>query len=172
MLAHPPLGHRAHQRFKIRELHASEEQACRIFFDHVSLEDIRMRFGFLHFSPRYLLPGQPGTNGGVAFAAVDSAGRVLGILNLAYLTPDAAEMAVIVRSDYKRRGIGHNLVAHAIKWAKGKTLSELVGYVRADNEAMLSLAHRMGLHMVRWQGPEVEIRKCISSRCDEANESP
>jgi acetyltransferase len=164
MLAHPPLSHLARQHFGIRELHASEEQACRTFFSHLELPDIRMRFGSLHFSVRYLLPGQPGTSGGVAFAAVDGAGQVLGIVNLAYLTPGAAEMAVIVRSDYKRRGIGYSLLAHAINWAEGQGLSEVVGYVLADNKPMLSLAHRMGLHMVWWDGLDVEIREYIPRR--------
>jgi GNAT superfamily N-acetyltransferase len=161
MFANPPRGHLACQRFNIRELHSWDEQACRIFFTQLDLADIRMRFGCLHFSVQYLFPGRPGSGGGVAFAAVDTADQVLGIVNLAYLAPDAAEMAVIVRSDYKRRGIGHHLLAYAIHWAEGKTLSELVGYVRADNMPMLSLAHSMGLHMVRWDGPEVEIRERI-----------
>ncbi|MBV8459220.1 MAG: GNAT family N-acetyltransferase [Acetobacteraceae bacterium] len=161
MLAPPPLSHLVRQHFGIRELHASEGQACRIFFSHLELADIRMRFGSLHFSIRYFLPGQPGTGSGVAFAAMDATDQVLGIVNLAYLTPGAAEMAVIVRSDYKRRGIGHSLLAHAIYWAESQGLSEVVGYVFADNKPMLSLAHRMGLHIVRWDGLDVEIRKCI-----------
>jgi acetyltransferase len=161
MLARPPLSHLARQHFGIRELHASEEQACRIFFSHLALADIRMRFGYLHFSIRDLLPGQPGTSAGVAFAAVDAADQVLGIANLAYLTPGAAEMAVIVRSDYKRRGIGYCLLAHAINWAESQGLSEVVGHVFADNEPMLGLARRMGLHIVRWDGLDVEIRECI-----------
>ena len=166
MLAHPPVGHLARQRFSIRELHASEDRACRIFFSHLNVEDIRMRFGCVHFSIRYLLPGQPGSGGGVAFAAVDAADQVLGIANLAYLTPSVAEIAHVVRSDYKRHGRGHTLLAYAINWAEGEALSEVVGYVLADNRPMLSLAHKMGLHMVRRDGLEVEIRACIVSRCD------
>ncbi len=161
MVAHSPLSHLAREHFGIRKLHASEEQACRMFFNHLDLADIRMRFGCLHFSIRYLLPGQPGTSGSAAFAAVDAADQVLGIANLAYLTPGVAEMAVIVRSDYKRRGIGYSLLAHAIDWAGNQGLSEVVGHVLADNEPMLSLALRMGLHIARWDGLDVEIRECI-----------
>jgi acetyltransferase len=148
----------------ICELRPSAAQACSVFFHHLDRQDIRMRFA----SPRRFLlddfvPGQSGATAGVAFAAMDAAATILGVVNLADLRSDAAEAAVIIRSDYKRRGIGRSLLAHAIGWAAGKGLSHVDGYVLAENQAMLALARAMGFQRTRWDSDFIRVTRPVSA---------
>lgn len=159
LIGRPPRVH-----FTISELRTSDAHACNVFSHHLDRQDIRMRFASLHFSIRHILPGLTGANEDAAFAAVDAAEMILGVVNLAYLISDSAEVAVIVRSDYKRRGIGRSLLAHAIQRAEYDGLSRLIGYVLAENRAMLALARAMGFQSIRRDEFFIEIRRSISSR--------
>src|SRR5262249_13164681 len=48
-------------------------------------------------------------------AAVDVSGQVLGLATIARTAATAGELALVVRSDVQRRGLGATLVVHAIK---------------------------------------------------------
>lgn len=154
-----PIVRPSRGRFTIRELRASDVQACNVFFDHLDRHDVRMRFASPRtFSFHHFLPGLARTDEGVAFAAVDAAEMILGVVTLVYLNSGSAEVAVIVRSDYKRRGIGSSLLGHIIQRAEDDGLSELVGYVLAENQAMLALARVMGFQSSRWDSFFSEVR--------------
>jgi len=145
--------------FAIRELGIDDLPACNLFFSRLDPQDVRLRFGSLRFSMSAFLPGFTGAPEGVAFAAWDAAGMILGIVTLASLSTAAAELAVIVRSDCKRRGIGRALLAHAIRWADGHGLSHILGYVLVENKAMLALARALGFQPVRWDSSFFEVRR-------------
>lgn len=153
--------HAAIRPFAIRELSAADAQACAVFIRHLEAEDIRLRFASLHLSPAHLVPRDAGT-AGIAFVAVDAADTVLGVVNLIRLAGGAAEIAVIVRSDHKRRGIGRALVAEAFGWAAASGVDELIGLVLSENAAMLALAQAMGFRGQRWDGYFVEVRRAVS----------
>jgi acetyltransferase len=57
---------------------------------------------------------------------------------------DAAEFAVLVRSDLKGRGLGKLLMRKLIRYCADRGIRELWGSVMADNEAMLQLARSLG----------------------------
>jgi GNAT superfamily N-acetyltransferase len=155
----------AHGHFTIRELRAADAQACDVFFRHLDREDIRMRFASLrHFSIHDFLPRLNRVNANVAFAAFDAAEMILGVINLVDLSYDSAEVAVIVRSDYKRRGVGGSLLAHVIQRAECDGRSRLIGYVLAENQAMLALARVMGFQSTRWDSFFIEVSRSISSK--------
>jgi len=157
-------GRPLQSHFTIRELLSSDAQACKVFIHHLDRQDIRMRFASLHLSIDHFLLAPTGANEGVAFAALDAAEMILGVVNLAYLNSDSAEIAVIVRSDYKRRGIGRSLVAHAIQWAEGNGLSQVIGYVPVENKAVLALARVIGFQSSRWDSFLIEVSRSISSK--------
>jgi len=157
-----PLGRCLRGKLSIRELRGADAPECENFFHHLDREDIRMRFASAHFSFRYFLPGPTGTGEGVAFAALDAAATILGVIHLADLDGASAEVALIVRSDCQRRGIASLLLAHAIHWAASKGLAQLIGLVLTENRAMLALAQRMGFHNRRRDGYFVEIARPIS----------
>lgn len=149
---------------KIHELRASDALACNSFTQRLESHDLRMRFASLHYSINYLIPELAGVKSGAVLAAVDAAGEILGIVNLAYLGPDSAELAIIVRSDCKRRGIGRLLIAGAIQQARENGLSLIIGYVLAENKVALSFAQAMEFRFIRFDDLFVEVNFPVSSR--------
>ena len=149
-------------RFSIRQLGPDDAMACRLFFQHLEWEDIRLRFGSLHFCVDRLIPTPIGPFRGMAFGAVDPAGAVLGVSNLASLSAGSAEIAVIVRSDLKRRSIGRSLLDHAMVWAKENGLAEVIGYVLAENRTMLALARTMGFRNVGQDLHLLELKHSVA----------
>jgi GNAT superfamily N-acetyltransferase len=164
-ITNSPIVRPVHGHFIIRELHAPDADACDVFFHHLDRTDIRMRFASSrHFSIHDFLPGLGRVNAGLAIAAFNAAEMILGVLNLVRLNSDSAEVAVIVRSDRKRRGIGRSLIAHVIQRAEDDGLSQLNGYVLAENQPMLALARVMGFQSSRWDSFFIEVRRSISSK--------
>jgi acetyltransferase len=128
----------------IRRLRSTERDACDAFFGRLHRHDVLWRFGGPRSSGACLLPGRVASRRSLAFAAASSSGEILGILNIEYLDPVTAEIALIVRSDLKRRGIGSALLAHMMTWAQTAGLKRLVGHVLAENRIMLRLAIAAG----------------------------
>lgn len=157
LIGRPPQGH-----FIIRELRSSDAQACKVFFGHLDRQDIRTRFATIHFSIDKFLPKLTGPNKGVAFAAFDAAAMILGVINLAHLNSNSSEVAIIVRPDYKRRGIGRSLVARALQYAEHDGLYQVIGYVSVENLATLALAHAMGFQRIRLDRFFIEVSRSIS----------
>ena len=85
----------------------------------------------------------------MAFIAVAAAGAAAGeILAVARACADpdndAAEFAVLVRSDLKRQGLGTLLMRKLIRYCRERGTRELWGSVLAENTAMLHLARSLG----------------------------
>jgi acetyltransferase len=158
-----PMGRILPGNFTIRELRAADAPSCEMFFRQLEREDIRKRFAAPHFSLDYFLPFPAGAKAGAAFAGFAAAEKILGVVNLAYLPGAAAEIAVIVRSDHQRRGIGRALLAHALHWAAGHGLSQLIGYAPADNTPMLALARAMGFRAIGRDLYGCEIRRRVAA---------
>lgn len=55
-----------------------------------------------------------------------------------------AEFAILVRSEFHRRGIGRFMMKHLIEYARNRGVCELVGDVLAENHAMLALCAGLG----------------------------
>lgn len=155
----PPTGHVA-----IRALRVADAAACVAFGERLDPHDIRMRFASQGSATAYFLPERALADGRVAFAAVDAARAILGVVNLAYTNSVSAEIGVAVRSDRQRRGIGRALLAHAIGWAEADGLSHLVGYVLAENRPMLTLAQSMGFRRTRQVDFFIEVGRPIACR--------
>lgn len=90
-----------------------------------------------------------GFRGDMAFVAVgaDAAGaeEILGVAR-ARADPDndAAEFAVLVRSDLKGHGLGTLLMRKLIRYCRERGTRELRGDVLSDNFAMLHLSRSLG----------------------------
>lgn len=63
--------------------------------------------------------------------------------------PDAAEMAVTVRDDMQRKGLGRRLMQYMLEQARRDGLSAIVGTARDDNSAIWKLIQRSGLPLKR-----------------------
>jgi acetyltransferase len=93
----------------------------------------------------------------------DSPQPFFGVVRLAG-DPDnfGAEFAIVVRSDFHRRGIGRLLMTRLIQYARSRGLSELTGDILAENHAMLALAAELGFAMTP-AGPNL-MRAALSLR--------
>lgn len=143
--------------FTVRVLTGSEGEACEAFVRRLARDDIRMRFGSPRCSIQSLLPSWTAPSHNVAFGAVTAAGEILGIANLPRLAAGAAELGLIVRSDYKRRGVGRALIAEAVRWAAGHGVSHIVGIILAENRPMLALAEAAGFRASRCVQPWIDV---------------
>jgi acetyltransferase len=63
-----------------------------------------------------------------------------------------AELAVMVRSDWKGRGLGFGLIREILQRAEGLGLSAVEGEVLPDNKPMLRLVRRLGGHILPSNG--------------------
>jgi acetyltransferase len=82
----------------------------------------------------------------MAFLAIDeSDGSVLGVSRLvADANNERAEYAVIVRTDWKGRGLGYALMNRLIEHARARGLHELFGEVLGENARMLKMCRELG----------------------------
>jgi acetyltransferase len=136
----------------LRPIRPEDEPAHRAFFEKLSPDDLRFRF-FTVFRTiphaqlaRYT---QIDYERQMAFIAIrtDQNGidETLGVAR-ADADPDnqVAEFAVIVRSDFKGRGLGEILMNKLIAYCRQRGTREMVGYVLPENQRMLALARRLG----------------------------
>jgi GNAT superfamily N-acetyltransferase len=101
----------------------------RLFFSHLAPWDIRYRFGRLVSVEAGLnLMTLPGRYGSVIFGAFCPEGLV-GVANLAKDDMGRAEIAMLVRSDWKRRGIGAALMRAVLCQATQERL-QVHGFMR------------------------------------------
>lgn len=89
--------------------------------------------------------------------ALECDATAIGMLHRIPVSPSEAEIALIVRSDRKRRGIGALLVNDAIAWARARGLRGLSALALRDNIAVLRLARRFGFVWYSGAGASVEL---------------
>jgi acetyltransferase len=152
----------------IRPLTLDDEPAYRSFCARLEPEDIRLRFGRMiarieTSCLRRLIEIDHDRE--EAFAAVDGSGAILGIGRIAgFDRPEIAlpEIALIVRSDLKRRGLGRLLLERVLRYGIERGFSEITGFVMAENRPMLELARHIGFRINRTAlGTELEVRLCL-----------
>ncbi|MGE0008439.1 MAG: bifunctional acetate--CoA ligase family protein/GNAT family N-acetyltransferase [Parvibaculaceae bacterium] len=136
----------------IRPIRAEDEPALLSFLEKIDREDIRLRFfsslrRFSHHFVARLTQLDYGRT--MAFVALDQAsGDVLGVVGL-HADPDhrTAEFAVLVRSDFKGRGLGTSLMKLAIRYGRAEGYHRITGDVLAENHAMLRLCRELGFEI-------------------------
>jgi acetyltransferase len=76
---------------------------------------------------------------------ISDCGAIYGIVRLA-IDPegDAAEFAVLVRSDMKGRGLGYQLMQEIVAYARQRGIKRVYGEVLRENRTMLQMAHELG----------------------------
>jgi len=129
-------------------------------FDHLTPDDVHTRF----FSTLRTLPPalrarltQIDYDREMALVATTEDGGgpcVVGIVHL-LADPDfeTAEFAVMVRSDWQGRGVGHALMQAIVDYARGRGLRRILGVVLNENGRMLGLARRLGFTTGHGQDP-------------------
>ena len=149
-----------------RPLDESEWGMIRAFIEKTDRDDLRLRFGqSLDFADTATLKRFFDIGGsGEMVCMLDEAGDISGILHRVLTSPFAAEIALIVRSDVKRTGIGGQLLRTALSRAAGQNLKTLHALVLRENGAMLRLARKLGLMPRRSCGSSVELQFDLGSQ--------
>ena len=150
----------------LRPIRPEDEPQHREFLSRLTPEDVRFRF----FSSVRELPHSQMARftqidyeremAFIATAATDGgAPETLGVVRVV-TDPDneAAEFAIVVRSDLKGHGFGAALLDKMIAYCRARGTGRLVGQVMAANRAMLGLAESRGFHHRRGEDLEtVEV---------------
>ncbi len=95
-------------------------------------------------------------------------GRVVGMANLLFTvsTAEGSRVAlledVIVRSEYRGRGLGQRLVEHAFAWAEAAGMARITLLADRDNAAALAFYRRLGFGLSQM----VVLRKQFFSHPD------
>ena len=141
-------------RIYARPVRPEDEETYRRFFRRVTPEDLRLRFfapvkDFSHVFIARLT--QIDYARAFALCAMDEAdGEMVGGVRVLQGPEDEAsgEYAVLLRSDYKGRGLGWALMCCAIDYARSVGLKTLKGHVLSENRAMLDLCARLGFEVI------------------------
>ncbi len=128
----------------VRPLRPDDRLAYYRFLRRLDPEDVRLRMGRMIRADRRLCDRllEFDRSREEAFVALDPDGAILGVARI--VLDAGGEIAVIVRSDMKHRGIGDALLERIVRFAHGRGLAEIRGYVMHENWPMLSLARKHG----------------------------
>ena len=143
-----------------RALTADECGMVRAFVRRTEREALRLRFGqAADFADDSTLKRFFGIKDkiGEMIWMLDEDEAVGGILHRVLISPTQAEIAVIVRSDRARRGIGRALLRTAVSRAASQDLKRLSALVLSENVVMLRLARSLGFAPRKSFGLAVEL---------------
>jgi acetyltransferase len=136
----------------IRPIRPEDERLYPAFLTRVFPEDMRLRFfapvkDINHaFIARFT---QLDYARAMAFVAIDETAReMLGVARLhADSAYQRAEYAVLVRSDFKGKGLGWTLMQTIIEYARSEGLRTIEGQVLKDNVTMLQMCAELGFRI-------------------------
>ena len=159
----------------LRPIRPEDEDALRTFYSHMTPEDIHSRYFCSFRDPghaqlarltqidyaremAFVAMAEDARNPGAASQIVGEARAVADPDNI------AAEFGVVVRSDWKGRGLGSLLLGKLLAYARAHGTRELTGTVLAGNRAMLALAKGQGFAMrTQADGEVVDVRLSLAA---------
>ena len=137
-----------------------EWDKVRAFVRRTSRESLRLRFGqAADFTDDRTLKRFFDIEGasGEMIWMLEEGGAICAVAHLVRLSPAHAEIALIVRSDRARRGIGEKLLRTTLARAARYGLHTLSALVLYENTAMLRLARKVGFEARKSSGLTVEL---------------
>jgi RimJ/RimL family protein N-acetyltransferase len=143
-----------------RALTEPEWDKVRAFVRRTSRESLRLRFGqAADFTDDRTLKRFFDIEGasGEMIWMLEEGGAICAVAHLVRLSPAHAEIALIVRSDRARRGIGEKLLRATLVRAARYGLHTLSALVLYENTAMLRLARKVGFEARKSSGLTVEL---------------
>jgi acetyltransferase len=151
----------------LRLVHRDDEPLLQDLFAHLSREDVRFRFfaamrELSHALALRLLTLDHDRD--TAIVALHG-GAPLGVARYA-ASPDksSAEYAIVVRSDWHGRGVGHLLMTRLIDLATEHGIGALIGQVLHGNKPMLDMCRALGFTIAAdpTDGNLVRVRKLLA----------
>jgi uncharacterized protein YjiS (DUF1127 family) len=149
---------------RLRRVGIADLPRCVQFGRLLHPEDLRRRFGRLvALSDGDTFRRLFGLDDGKieTVGAFDLSGRLLGLITIAWIRPATAEIALIIRSDLQRRGLGATLLANVVKSARGAGFELLLAHIDCGNVPMQRLARRFGFELSGNRAATVEAQLVI-----------
>lgn len=152
-----PLTTRAGFEFHVRPVEPSDKDAMAKFFTHVSKEDLRFRF----------LSPIPEVRGSLLdelvnvdhahkedYLAFDIDDKTIVASAMVGASGDRsqAEVAIVVRSDYKRRGLSWTFLRYVIEQTRQMGIRKLQSIENRENHAAIELEKEMGFSARSYPG--------------------
>ena len=144
------------ERLTVRPIRPEDAAIETEFVESLSDESRRMRF---QSGMRQLTPGmlarftQIDYDREMALIAVDESGgaeREVAVARYIRLPDErTCEFAIAVSDDWQHRGLGTRLMERLIAVARARGLESMVGWVLADNPAMLEMVAHLGFQVAR-----------------------
>jgi acetyltransferase len=136
-------------RLMVRPVRPEDEGLYREFFQHVTEDDLRLRFfaPVKEFSHTFIARlTQIDYARAMAFVAIDedSGGMLGGVRLHSDANHETGEYAILLRSDLKGRGLGWLLMKTMIEYASAEGLRMIEGEVLRDNTTMLAMCSELG----------------------------
>ncbi len=140
------------QTWLLRPIAPADAEALREGFRQLSPEEVRQRFlrpltELTEEHARQLATIDPSREFALVLARPGEAGRSqIGAVARVAIDPATGEgeFAVIVGRPLSGRGLGTYLVRRLIEWCRRRRRPAIYGYALDDNEAMLTIAARLG----------------------------
>lgn len=132
----------------VRPVRPEDEDLYRDFFESVPQADLRLRFfapvkEFTHAFVARLT--QIDYARAMALCALDEKGVMVGGVRLIKNAQGTVgEYAILLRPDFKGRGLGWNLMKLIIEYAEDEGLQGIEGQVMASNRTMLAMCEQLG----------------------------
>jgi acetyltransferase len=136
----------------VRPVRAADEPLILDLLQHVSKEDLRLRFfdSIKEFSHPFLVRlTQLDYARAMAFVAFDETrGDILGVVRV-HSDPagESGEYAILLRSDLKGHGLGWALMQMMIEYGKSEGLAQIIGQILQENSVMLKMCRELGFEV-------------------------
>lgn len=136
----------------VRPVRPEDEHLYPEFFEHVSREDVRLRFfsAMKELSHPFIARlTQLDYARAMAFIAIEeTTGKMLGVVRL-HTDADfaSAEYAVLIRTDLKGIGLGSMLMKMIIEYGRAEGVRAIRGQVLSRNTVMLDMCRRLGFEI-------------------------
>jgi RimJ/RimL family protein N-acetyltransferase len=136
----------------VRPIRVDDEPLILYLLQHVSKEDLRLRFfdSIKEFSHPFLIRlTQLDYARAMAFVAFeDTSGDILGVVRVhSNPTGNSGEYAILLRSDFKGRGLGWALMQMIIDYGKLEGLAQITGEILRENSVMLKMCRELGFEV-------------------------
>jgi acetyltransferase len=138
---------------QLRPVRPEDEEMYKVFFSHVSPEDIRLRFfaPVKEFSHAFIarLIQIDYARSFVSVAVEEATGLMLGVVRLMLdANHEHGEYAILLRSDLKGQGLGWKLMKFMIEFARQEGIHSVEGQVMNENGPMLSMCQALGFRLM------------------------
>ena len=142
---------RNRRRVRLREIRADDRDEVRQAFDHLSTESRYTRFmSFVkELSPQMLerIVGRPAERELALVAEIEAPDGIDIVAGARYFIQadgNSCEFAITVVDGWQGAGLASVLMSELIRFARGRGLERMEGFVLAQNNSMLNLARRLG----------------------------